>query len=87
MRGAPTGVRAHTIQASTLHRLLSLPVKKDFEELNEERVSRLQDQFRPCWLLTIDEKSMIGAQTLHQIDRRLRQIRCNHDDFCYGKLF
>ena len=84
MRGAPTGVAAHTIHDCTLHRLLSLPVKKNFEELNEERVSRLQDQFRQCWLLIIDEKSMIGAQILHQIDRRLRQIRCNHDDFFGG---
>ena len=84
MRDAPTGVAAHTIHGSTLHRLFSLPVKKIFEELNEERMSRLHNQFRECWLLIIDEKSMIGAQILHQIDRRLRQIRCNHDDLFGG---
>lgn len=65
-RGAPTGVAAHGIQGSTLHRLLSLPVKKPrFVELNEESLSRLQDNFRSCWLLIIDEKSMIGAQALY----------------------
>lgn len=84
-RGAPTGVAAHNIRGSTIHRLLSLPVKKKFEELRLEALSRLQEAFRDCWLLIIDEKSMIGLQTLHYIDQRLRQIRCKRDDF-YGKL-
>ena len=87
MRGASTGVAAHTIQGSTLHQLPSLPVKKNFEDLNEdlneERVSRLQDQFRRCWLLIIDEKSIVEAQI--QIDCRQRRIKCNLDD-CFGGL-
>ena len=76
MRGAPTGVAAHNIQGSTLHRLLSLPVKKKFQELKEEPLFRLQGYIRDRWLLIVDEKSMIGAPTLHYIDRRLRQITC-----------
>ena len=85
MRGASTGVAAHKIQGSTLHQLPSLPAKKNFKDLEEERMSRVQDQFRRCWLLIIDFSSMIGAQILHQIDRRQRQIKCNHDD-CFGAL-
>lgn len=84
LRCALIVVAAHNINGTTLHRLLSLPLKKKLQDLNEEQLTRLQDSFRDRWLLIIDEKSIIEAQTLHYIDRQLRQIRCCPDVFFGG---
>ena len=81
MRAAPIGVAAHNIHNITLHRLLSLPIKEGFQSLKEKPLERLQDIFRNYWLLIINEKSIIDAQILYQIDRQLRQITCNHNVF------
>ena len=51
LRAAPTGVAAHNIHASTLHQLLSIPVNRDFGDLDNERLARLQNAFRDCELL------------------------------------
>ena len=57
-----------------IHSLLHLPVKKSFAPLSPTTLSSLQDKFKDCEFFIIDEKSMIGLRTLHQIDQRLRQI-------------
>ena len=75
LMAAPTGVAAHNIGGSTLHQLLRIGVHRDFEPLNHERLAALQDTFRDCRLLIIDEKSMIGLRFLSWLDQRLRQLQ------------
>ena len=72
MRGAPTGVAAHTIRGSTLYRLLSLPAKKSSLELNEERLSGLLPR-----LLVVDY--------WREIDNR-RSDPSLHPDCCLSSL-
>ncbi len=84
LRAAPTGVAAFNIKGFTLHQLLNLPIQSAFEPLKPERLTRLQDRFRHCRLLIIDEKSMIGLKALHYIDQRLRQTYARPNDFFGG---
>ena len=44
----------------------------------------MQDQLVDCRLLIIDDKSIIEAQILYRTDRRLRSIRCNHNNIFEG---
>jgi ATP-dependent DNA helicase PIF1 len=44
----------------------------------------MQDVFKHCEFLIIDEKSMIGLGTLHRIDQRLRQIFPTRQDEWFG---
>jgi hypothetical protein len=46
----------------------------------------MQDDFKDCEFLIIDEKSMIGLGTLHRIDQRLRQIFPTRQDEWFGGL-
>ena len=85
-RAAPTGVAAFNIQGRMIHSLLHLPVKKSFAPLSPTTLSSLQDKFKDCEFLIIDEKSMIGLRTLHQIDQRLRQIYPARQDEWFGSL-
>ena len=63
----------------TLHSLLRLPVRSGFAPVNPDSLQQLQKQMRHCEVLIIDEKSMIGLQTLHHVDQRLRQIKSQPD--------
>jgi hypothetical protein len=74
IRAAFTDVATHNIQSITLHQLLALFVQTQFNELDSNRLARLQRIFRHCKLLIIDEKSMIELRFLYKIDYRLRVI-------------
>ena len=80
IRAAPTGVAAHAIHGSTIHSLFSLPISKRVHLLERERLSAMQEKFKDCKLIIIDEKSMIGLNTLNFIDSRLRQIRNSSEE-------
>jgi len=69
-----------------IHSLLHLPVKKSFAPLFPTTLSSLQDKFKDCEFLIIDEKSMIGLRTLHQISQRLRQIYPARQDEWFSGL-
>src|SRR5436305_2005654 len=85
-RAAPTGVAAFNIQGRTIHSLLRLPVRKTFTPVSPTTLSGMQDDFKDCEFLIIDEKSMIGLGTLHRIDQRLRQIFPTRQDEWFGGL-
>jgi hypothetical protein len=85
-RAAPTGVAAFNIQGRTIHSLLRLPVKKAFAPLSLTTLFGVQDDFKDCEFLIIDEKSMIGLGTLHRIDQRLREIFPTKQDEWFGGL-
>jgi ATP-dependent exoDNAse (exonuclease V) alpha subunit len=73
-RAAPTGIAAFNIIGKTLHSLLRLPVKGKKSDMSPATLQALQSRFQDCRFLIIDEKSMIGVQTLSLIDDRLRAI-------------
>ena len=75
---APTGVAAFNIDGSTLHSLLSLPVKGDFKDLEGEHLNKLQHSLQNMEYLIIDEISMVGRKLFGQIDKRLRQVFPQH---------
>eukprot|EP00899_Mesostigma_viride_P028654 jgi/Mesvir1/8974/Mv25463-RA.1 len=70
---APSGCAALNIKGQTLHSLLSLPVNKAFEELEDEKLFALQARCEHLKILVIDERSMVGQVMLSRVDRRLRQ--------------
>lgn len=82
MRAGPTGVSAVNIRGRTLHSLLRLPLKNlpNIGHLSIPMKQKLKDDMRGVHLLIIDEKSMIGADTLFAIDHRLRDILANLDE-------
>ena len=52
-----------------------IPVKegKDFNQLGQNSLSRLQTRWKNAKLLIIDEKSMVGRTQMGRVDRRLQQ--------------
>jgi len=76
VRLAPTGVAAFGIRGWTVNYGLMIPVKegKDFNQLGQNSLSRLQTRWKDAKLLIMDEKSMIGRTQMGRADRRLRQI-------------
>jgi hypothetical protein len=77
---APTGVAALALKASTIHSLFRLPVGVvDAAGMpEEERFGRL---LRIMRRLVIDEISMVRADLLDGIDRRLRDLRKSDKPF------
>ena len=76
--GAPTGTAAFIVKGNTLHFLFKLPISNSkgvIKELSGEPLRELQESFKGCELIVIDEKSMIGQYTLYMIDARLRQAK------------
>lgn len=85
-RAAPTGIAAFNIIGRTLHALLRLPVKGKKSDLSVATLQSLQELFRDCRFLIIDEKSMIDTKTLSLIDDRLRAILPATSDQPFGGL-
>jgi hypothetical protein len=74
-------VVAHNIFDNILHQLLSLFIQNQFNELRQDRLTRLQRSFRHCKLLIIDEKFMIDLLFLYKLNCRLRAIYAEFDRF------
>ena len=70
---APTGVASFIIEGCTLHSLLHLPTRGEFNQLEGPRLHQLQQEFSITRYMIIDEMSMVGRKLFGQIDRRLRQ--------------
>jgi len=68
---APTGVAAFNIDGSTLHSLLSLPVKGDFKDLEGEHLNKLQHSLQSMEYLIIDEISLVGRKLFGQVDKKI----------------
>ncbi|EAQ86310.1 hypothetical protein CHGG_07563 [Chaetomium globosum CBS 148.51] len=88
LRAAPTGVASNQINGQTLHSLLRLPIDGNYRPLTETPtvLGNLQRVFAGVRYLVIDEKSMLGLKTLGWIDRRLREIFPEKNDFFFGGL-
>ena len=77
---APTGTAAFNINGQTVHSALRLPIKQhsssqDYLPLSQEKLQDLRCKLKNLTLVIIDEVSMIGAQQLYTIHRRLMEIK------------
>lgn len=75
VRLAPTGVSAFGIRGWTINFGLLVPVRegKEFNQLGQTGLARLQARWKDIQLLILDEKSMVGRSQMGRVDRRLRQ--------------
>ena len=85
---APTGVAAFNIDGMTLHSALLLGRSKysGFQPLSHDRLNTLRTKLSRLMLLIIDEISMVGANMLLEIHKRLQQIKGVSDDLIFGKV-
>ena len=74
---APTGVAAFNVNCMTLHSAFLLGRSKysGFQPLSNDRVNTLRAKLSKLVLLIIDEVSMVGANMLLEIHKRLQQIK------------
>ena len=74
---APTGVAAFNVNGKTLHSAFLLGRSKygGFQPLSHEKVNTLRSKLSKLVLLIIDEVSMVGADMLLEIHKRLQQIK------------
>ncbi|KAI8509442.1 hypothetical protein Bbelb_132900 [Branchiostoma belcheri] len=83
MLTAFTGTAAFGINGMTLHSALSLSCGlnrgKDYQPLSSDRLNTLRSRLGKLKLLIVDEVSMVGADLLYHIHRRLQDI-CGSPD-------
>lgn len=73
---APTGAAAININGNTLHSEFKLPhLRSQFQPLVGEQLSKFQHQKQRLQFVIIDEMSMVGANTLYQLQKRLSDLR------------
>ena len=61
-------------------------MKKAFNPLKPANLNPLQEKFRGCKFLIIDEKSIISLQQLSWIDKRCREIFPRRADEYFNNL-
>ena len=83
---ATTGVAAFNISGMTLHSALLLGGGKysSFQPLNHDRLNSLRSKLSHLALLIIDEISMVGANMLLEIHKRLQHIKAVLPDVTFG---
>ena len=74
---APTGVAAFNVNGMTLHSAFLLGGGKygRFQPLTHDKLNTLRSKLSKLVLLIIDEVSMVGANMLLEIHKRLQQIK------------
>ena len=85
---APTGVAAFNIDGMTLHSAFLLGRSKysGFQPLSHDRLNTLRTKLSRLMLLIVDEVSMVGANMLLEIHRRLQQIKGVSNDTVFGNV-
>ena len=82
---APTGSAAYQISGHTLHAAFLLPINQrktdDYIPLSGERLANVKEALGSVKLLIIDEVSMVGADMLLTVHRRLCDIMTNDEPF------
>ena len=87
---APTGVAAFNIEGMTIHSALLLQTQRgsnDSGQLSFEKLNSLRSKLENLQLLIIDEVSMVGADMLLNIHRRLDEIKgISGDNIWFGNV-
>ncbi len=83
---APTSVAAFIINGMTVHSALVLGCGKygGFQPLGHDKLNSLRSKLSKLVLLIIDEVSMVGANMLLEIHKRLQQIKSMFPDIPFG---
>ena len=88
---APTGTAAFNIGGMTIHSALCLPVKEKrmkqqpyYMQLSNDKKNTLKVKLQHLRVVIIDEVSMVGAQTLISIHKRLQEIKDSKSDVPFG---
>lgn len=85
MVSAFTGVAAFNIECHTLHFAFSLSVNQskrdDYIRLSGDQLSSMRAKLGNLSLLIIDEISMVGADHLYTVHRRLSEIITSDEPF------
>ena len=83
---APTGVAAFNVNGMTLHSAFLLGKSRygGFQPLSSEKVKTLRSKLSKLVLLIIDEVSMVGADMLLEVHKRLQQIKGVPNDVMFG---
>ncbi|KAI0309301.1 hypothetical protein OF83DRAFT_1029408, partial [Amylostereum chailletii] len=68
---APTGIAAVLISGHTLHALAFLPTENRWVEISADSAEKMNDIWRDVEYLTVDEVSMVSAQMMSHLSRRL----------------
>ena len=82
---APTGLAAHNVGGSTLHRVFCLPVEHgkpaDYRKLSQEQLKTIRTTLQSLKLIIVDEVSMVSSLTLLFVHLRLTEIMSCDDYF------
>jgi hypothetical protein len=82
---APTGAAAYKIAGYTRHEAFQLPVRHssniDNIPLRSESLAALKDAIGVIKILIIDEMSMVGADMLLTVHRRLCDVMASDEPF------
>ena len=78
---APTGVAANSIGGTTLHSGLDFKIGKKYIPLSSESLQTMSKLLEKVKVLIIDELSMISADQLYDVNRRLQSIMASEDPF------
>jgi ATP-dependent DNA helicase PIF1 len=85
MVSAFTGVAAFNIEGHTLHSAFNLPANQsktdDYIRLSSNQLSSMRSKLGNLCLLIIDEISMVGADHLYTIHKRLSEIMTTDKPF------
>ena len=86
---APTGVAAYNVKGKTIHSLFYLPVRHkscalQYHELSGKTISEARKRFQHIHTVIIDEISMVGADSLEFIHKRLTVLKQN--DAAFGGI-
>lgn len=82
---ATTGKAASNINGSTFQNYtdgLGINTRREFDDLSSVTLQKFQDRMKgKCKLIILDEYSMLGQNSLHHMDMRLRQIMVTPEPF------
>ncbi len=81
IKTAPTGKAASNIDGFTLHSTFNFKFGNDFSSLSDQARDSMRDIMSNLKLLIIDEISMVKADMLYILDRRLREVTTNQRPF------
>ena len=84
---APTGASASNIHGTTIHSAFSISTDDELNRLYDEGEKRIQEKFRNCRFIIIDERSMMGCRLFKKIDKRCRTAKPEFQDLSFGGMF
>ena len=83
-----TGVAAFNVDGMTLHAAFQLPIgrKGEYLSLTSEKLNTIRSRVGKLRLLIIDEVSMVGADLMYTIHRRLQDIMGTSPEARFGDI-